>query len=270
MDSSQRSICQHRQPVQSECVRLNQTLQALPLLVAGVPTALSPTSGSFTALSTTPSPASIGTKFAVARHGIIHVREDRFENDAFRTPTSGGVPFRSSLKTLSNFDWVDFMRVKWNTCPNATTKGFTSMRVNVDGGVWVDVYNLHADAGTEADDQRARTNNIQQVSNYIATWSAGIAVLVFGNGLADAWVALVHGGTPPSAESRAARPARVSFLQPNGSILSDHDPVLVSFAWTLPSALRASNIFGGRHGSSFSDIPGLQAAPRGATLTLQA
>ncbi|EJD36669.1 endonuclease/Exonuclease/phosphatase [Auricularia subglabra TFB-10046 SS5] len=324
-------------------------MHTLLLLVAGVPAALAATSGTFTALSfnvaglpailqnndvpgdKTNNTASIGSKFAAGRYDIIHVQEDfnyhatlyQFDNHAFRTPTSGGVPFGSGLNTLSNFDWVDFTRVKWDTCSNAsgadclTPKGFTFMRVKVDDGVWIDVYNLHADAGTETDDQCARTANIQQVANYIDTWSAGNAVLVFGdtnsryrraqdniatfttqNGLADAWVALVHGGTPPSTESVCANPsatpscetvdklffrgsalldlraasfayAGASFLQPNGSILSDHNPVLVSFAWTLPSALRASNFFGGPHGSWFSDIPGLQAAPRGATLTLR-
>lgn len=323
----------------------------LVVLSAAVPAALAATSGTFTALSfnvaglpailqnndvpgdKTNNTALIGTKFAAAGYDIIHVQEDfnyhatlyQFDNHPFRTPTSGGVPFGSGLNTLSNFDWVDFARVKWDTCSNAsgadclTPKGFTFMRVKVDDGVWIDVYNLHADAGTETDDGRARRANIQQVADYIDAWSAGNAVLVFGdtnsrytraqdniatfttqNGLTDAWVQLVHGGAPPAAESVCANPsttpacetvdklffrgsalldlraasfayASTSFLQANGSILSDHNPILVSFAWSLAPRLRASNFFGGPHGSWFSDVPALGAAPspRGATLSLR-
>jgi hypothetical protein len=49
---------------------------------------------------------------------------------------------------------MDFTRVKWNTCSDAsgndclTPKGFTFMRMMVADGV-IDFYNLHADAGLE-------------------------------------------------------------------------------------------------------------------------
>lgn len=58
-----------------------------------------------------------------------------------------------SRSTLANFDWIDFTRVKWNTCSDdsgadcLTPKGFTFMRVIVSEGVHIDFYNLHADAG---------------------------------------------------------------------------------------------------------------------------
>lgn len=57
------------------------------------------------------------------------------------------------MNTLSNFAWTDFERVKWDTCSNAsgadclTPKGFTFMRWMPADGVYIDVYNLHADAG---------------------------------------------------------------------------------------------------------------------------
>jgi hypothetical protein len=37
------------------------------------------------------------------------------------------------------------------------------MRLRVDEGVYIDFINLHADAGTEAGDETARTANIKQV-----------------------------------------------------------------------------------------------------------
>lgn len=80
------------------------------------------------------------------------------------------MPFGSGLNTLSNYDWIDFSRTKWNECSDAsendclTPKGFTFMRVRLEEGVYVDFVNLHADAGVEEGDEEARTSNIQQVS----------------------------------------------------------------------------------------------------------
>ncbi|KAL4929168.1 endonuclease/exonuclease/phosphatase family protein [Aspergillus undulatus] len=137
----------------------------------------------------------IGERFSEYDYDIIHVQEDfnyhaalySTDTHPYRTATSGGVPFGSGLNTLANFDWIDFERVKWETCSNAsgadclTPKGFTVMRVKVDEGVYVDCYNLHADAGSEDEDVTARSANLQQVADYIATNSIGNAVLVFGD-----------------------------------------------------------------------------------------
>jgi hypothetical protein len=134
----------------------------------------------------------------------------------YRTSTSGGVPFGSGLNSLANYPWIDFERIKWDVCENAsgadclTPKGFTVMRVRIDEGVYLDVYNLHADAGyappffssagwtfalpwytwltpismmirSEEADITARAANLQQVSDYITTNSVGNAVLVLGD-----------------------------------------------------------------------------------------
>lgn len=263
--------------------------------------------------------ASIGQKFSQYNFAIIHVQEDfnyhatlyANDNHPYRTATSGGVPFGSGLNTLSNFDWIDFERIKWDTCSNAsgsdclTPKGFTFMRVKVADGVWVDVYNLHADAGSEAADGVARASNLQQVSNYISTYSTGNPVIVFGdtnsrytrtediprvfstaNGMKDPWVELVKGGNAPAAGSSALvcdnpspnttcetvdkvwyrGSAAVNlqatsfdyvgdmFLQADGNILSDHNPVMVDYSWTLGSALRLSDPYGGPHGDWYNDL----------------
>lgn len=47
------------------------------------------------------------------------------------------------------------------------------MRWNPEDGVFIDFYNLHADAGTEDGDETARNANLQQVADYIDTWSIG-------------------------------------------------------------------------------------------------
>ncbi|KAI0363494.1 mannose-binding lectin [Pilatotrama ljubarskyi] len=173
----------------------------------------------------------IGKDMSKFNYSLIHVQEDfnyhatLYASDIhpFRTATSGGVPFGSGLNTLSNFDWVDFSRVKWATCSDAsendclTPKGFTFMRLRVDEGVYIDAINLHADAGTEDGDNIARSANIQQVTDFIAANSMGNAVLVFGDtnsrytravdvgirnlvseqGMTDAWVQHARNGSPP-------------------------------------------------------------------------
>lgn len=196
------------------------------------------------------------------------------------------------------------------------------MRVRVSEGVWIDAYNLHADAGIEAEDITARAANLRQVSSHISTYSAGNPVLVFGdtnsrytrvgdiptvfstdNGMTDVWVQLVKSGTPPASGSAALvcdNPSNTTeceivdkvwyrgspalqlnatsfeyagkmFLQANGSVLSDHDPVLVDFSWTLGKSLRVSDPYGGPHGDFYNDLSALAdiSSPKAASITLR-
>ncbi|XXG97490.1 hypothetical protein Hte_003793 [Hypoxylon texense] len=275
----------------------------------------------------------IGTKFAQYDYDIINVQEDfnyhayiyATDTHAYRTATSGGVPFGSGLNTLANFDWIDFERVKWATCSDAsendclTPKGYTFMRVAIDDGVYVDVYNLHTDAGTEDADITARAANLQQVADAIDTRSIGNAVLVYGdtnsrytrtgdgirvfseqNDMTDPWVELIHDGTIPDVETICENPSTTNtcetvdkvfyrgspvldlaatywsyestkFLQADGSILSDHNPITVTFSWSSGSSLRQSGFWGGPHGTWFNDAPTLatKSSPKASTLTFR-
>ncbi|CAE6450469.1 unnamed protein product [Rhizoctonia solani] len=208
------------------------TFNILSMNVAGLPEILN---GNGESGDKTTNTMLIGQDFAKYKYDVIHVQEDfnyhatlyQYDTHVYRTATSGGVPFGSGLNTLSNYDWVDFSRIKWDTCSNAsesdclTPKGFTFMRLRLDEGVYIDFINLHADAGTEAGDEAARTANIKQVADYIDANSVGNAVIIFGdtnsrytrsednirlfttqNGLTDAWVQAI-GGTAPAAGSGA-------------------------------------------------------------------
>lgn len=179
---------------------------------------------------------------------------------------------------------------------------------------YVDVYNLHTDAGTEADDIAARNSNLAQVSRHIAYWSGGAPVLVFGdtnsrytrpaddieifgrdNTLRDAWADVLHAGTPLSVENACGNPVQphdgcetvdkifyrgsplssltvtdfrydsINFLQGDGSILSDHNPVLGNFSLGAGERMRMSPLVGGPHGEPFSDVDALAGASAGAT-----
>lgn len=57
------------------------------------------------------------------------------------------------------------------------------------------------------------------------------------------------------------------FLSPNGTTLSDHDPINVNFTWTAGTALRQSGFWGGPHGTWFSDVETLAALSNTTTTT---
>ncbi|KAJ4988765.1 hypothetical protein SVAN01_05742 [Stagonosporopsis vannaccii] len=309
------------------------SFNAITFNVAGLPPVLN---GNEIPGDKTTNTARIGQLLTQHDIDLIHVQEDfnyhatLYANDKHphRTATSGGVPFGSGLNTLSNFPFTDFERVKWNQCSTfdsadcLTPKGFTFMRVKFAEGVWIDAYNLHADAGTTAADLAARASNLRQVSDHIKLHSSGNPVVVFGdsntrytrtgdipsifsteNGMRDVWIELVKNNIPPVAGSDALlceNPSKVNtcetvdkvwyrgsaaltlqattfdyagdmFLQQDGSILSDHNPVLVDFTWSLKGALRVGDAYGGEFGTWFSDLDALAnvGSPRVASVTLR-
>jgi hypothetical protein len=166
---------------------------------------------------------------------------------------------------------------------------------------------------------------LQQVADYIDTWSTGNAVIVLGDtntrytraadtalrtalrsqvGLDDPWVQLQRDGVNPTAGADALlcdnpalnneceivdkilyRGSRIlslaassftydgnNFLNTDpeheGAILSDHNPILTSFSWSVSPTFRQSPFWGGPHGTSFfSSLPTLPASPVATTIT---
>ncbi|KAI9348785.1 Endonuclease/exonuclease/phosphatase [Zopfochytrium polystomum] len=290
--------------------------------------------------------AEIGRRLSAYNYDVVHVQEGpalaggvsylllrrRGCTRSTRTPTatatSGGVPFGDGLNTLSNFPFVDDARTKWDKCNGVvndsndclTPKGFTFMRVMVDDGVYINFYNLHADAGDADADEDARTSNIQQVIDHINTWCVGDPVIVFGDtnsrytrakdniqqfryqaGMSDAWVNLIHGGEPtPGTDAivcsgnpsynqdcevvdklfyRSNGMLQLStthfeyvgykFLQDDGNIMSDHDPILVNMTWSLTNGFRQSSLWGGPHGDWFQDVPQIPVPAKAAKLVFR-
>ncbi|MDF3143224.1 MULTISPECIES: jacalin-like lectin [unclassified Streptomyces] len=308
------------------------TFNVLTYNVAGLPEAISSAPTPRESATTT-----IGQR--IAPYDIVQVQEDfnyhayLYAADtahAYRTPTSGGAGIGSGLNTLSKiaYDEDDFERVGWNTCTYGsgdclTPKGFTFMRERLAEGVYVDFYNLHTNAGTNDDDLAARRDNLSQLTAFIATHSAGNAVVVMGdtntrytrsgdtvaefataNGLTDAWVQLIRGGSAPAKGSDALvcdqtgttvpntcevvdkilyRGSKLvslnttsynnehsKFLTDDGLMLSDHDPLTAGFSWTRNSAFQLSDQFGGPHGDYYNDIDSVPAAARATTIGLRA
>ncbi|MFJ7999255.1 jacalin-like lectin [Streptomyces sp. NPDC096310] len=264
-------------------------------------------------------------------YGIVNVQEDfnyhasLYANDTHphRTATSGGAAFGDGLNTLSDHPFEDFERVRWNDCTGTdclTPKGFSLARVRLAEGVFVDLYNVHTNADTTDAALAARRANIVQLSSFIRTSSEGNAVIVMGdtntrytrtgdnirtlvseNGLTDAWVKLVRGGSAPALgsdalvcdtvaptqscevvdkvlyrsgplvglDATAYTNAWRAFLDGAGKHLSDHYPHAVDLAWSRPANRRASDFFGGPHGAAFNDARALPATPAPRTLTLR-
>ncbi|MFD1662790.1 jacalin-like lectin [Streptomyces caeni] len=321
-------------------------------LTAATPSAAAADSGAFgvlsyniaglpESLSSAPTPRDSSTTAIgqrIAPYDIVHVQEDfnyhayLYASDtahSYRTPTSGGAGIGSGLNTLSKipYDVDDFERVRWNSCQwdsgdCLTPKGFTFMRERLAEGVYVDFYNVHTNAGTNDGDLASRADNLRQLTDFIATHSAGNAVVVMGdtntrytrtgdtiaefaaaNGLTDAWVRLIRGGTPPAKgsdalvcdQSGATVPntcevvdkvlyrgsklvslnatsyanEHAGFLTGDGLMLSDHDPIAVGFSWSRNAAFRLSDQFGGPHGDYFTDIGTVPAGTRATTVALR-
>ncbi len=305
------------------------SLSLLSYNIAGLPQGLSSAPGDRTADTTL-----IGGR--LGPFDVVNVEEDfnyhaalyaADTSHAYRTPTSGGAGIGSGLNTLSTlpYDVDDFERVKWDSCQIdsgdcLTPKGFTFMKVKLAEGVYVDFYNLHTNAGTNPGDETSRAANLSQLSAYIQTHSAGDAVVVMGdtntrytrsadtiaafaaaNGLTDAWVQDIRGGTAPTAgdppllcdetaitdscevvdkilyrggklvalNATAYHNEHASFLDSAGAMLSDHDPISARLNWTLSNDFSASEQFGGPHGEYYSDLPSIPAGAQAKSVSLR-
>ncbi|MGW7425592.1 jacalin-like lectin [Streptomyces sp. NPDC054813] len=306
------------------------TFSVLTYNVAGLPESLSSAS---TPRDT--STTEIGRR--IAPYDIVNVQEDfnyhaylySTDTHPYRTATSGGAGIGSGLNTVSDYAWDgdDFERVGWNSCQLdsgdcLTPKGFTFMRERLAEGVYVDFYNLHTNAGTNDGDEASRADNLSQLTSFISTHSAGNAVVVMGdtntrytrtadtiaefasaNGLTDAWVQLIRGGSAPAKGSdtllcdqtgatvpntcevvdkvlyRSSKLVTLNatsynnehakFLNDDGLMLSDHDPITVGFSWSQNPDFQLSDQFGGPHGDYYQDLPSVPAAARATSVSLR-
>jgi jacalin-like lectin domain-containing protein/ricin-type beta-trefoil lectin protein len=159
--------------------------------------------------------------------GIVNVQEDfnwhadlynDCDNHLYRTPTSGGIGIGDGINTLSNFPFDDLDRVTWTNRADAdalTPKGFSMVRVRLQEGVYVDVYNLHAQAGTSSTDLADSSSDVTQMLGYIEANSAGNAIMMIGDsntrytragqnmweflhhGFTDVWIQDIRNGSVP-------------------------------------------------------------------------
>ena len=126
----------------------------------------------------------------------------------------------------------------------------------------------------------------------------GIPVFENQNGMTDSWVQIEAGGVNPTVETDCVNPSLVNncetvdkvlyrgsdqlaltatyfnyesskFLQSDGNILSDHNPITVNFTWSVRNSLRQSGFWGGPHGTWFNDIKSIPASPKALVLSFR-
>ena len=188
------------------------------------------------------------------------------------------------LNRLSRFPFGAVTRQMWPHCFGGldtsdggagdclSQKGFSVARTTLAPGVEVDVYNLHGEAGSTALDEQYSAEDFEVLGRYIASHSAGRAVLVGGDynlhtdrpvdgeifnrflaatGLTDVCAVVDCGadadvidkfvfrsGGGVALEPLTHRFEQERFTRSDGEPLSDHDPLAVTWRWrSVPAAV---------------------------------
>ena len=184
------------------------------------------------------------------------------------TPLTTGGALGDGLNRLARYQFSEFVREAWLDCNGLvdqgsdclTKKGFSAGLHHLANGVWVDIYNLHMDAGSNGADYAAREKQTQQLLIAIASRSKDMAIIVTGDTnmkVADEPVlqALLAGAALKDAcrELNCPEPNRIdrvmfrnskaltltpknwrvdqTFVDSSGGPLSDHEAVGVDFDW---------------------------------------
>ncbi|MBQ3150178.1 MAG: endonuclease/exonuclease/phosphatase family protein [Clostridia bacterium] len=107
----------------------------------------------------------------------------------YKTIHSGSIPFGDGLSVFSRYPIFNVKRVEWceangilrDASDELTPKGFLYCAVEVMKGVYIDVYDLHADAAEADDDVRVRIKQFNQLLSFIESNSKDRAVIVLGD-----------------------------------------------------------------------------------------
>lgn len=203
------------------------------------------------------------------------------------TPPLGTVPDRPSalvadgLNQLSRLPFADLNRVRWVNCFGSidqsdggaadclSLKGFTHSILELAPGVEVDLYNLHAEAGSTPLDLQYSAEDFEQLAAYIGEHSAGRPLLIGGDfnlhtdedvdgavfdefiaatGITDTCAVVDCGddadeidkigfrsGGGVTLEALTHRFERDVFVRDDGAPLSDHDALAVTIRWQAPA-----------------------------------
>lgn len=162
---------------------------------------------------------------------FYHIYLDPEVDMPYSSRFSGIAPVGDGLSMYSVHPMFSTARVRWDTAAGVfdggsdalTPKGFMVTTLKVSDGVFIDVYNLHADANSEPPSVAARRDNFSQLARFINSYSADRAVVLLGDfnsrlcdtgdglyelliepcALKDAWCETANGGDylniPPDA-----------------------------------------------------------------------
>ena len=118
-------------------------------------------------------------------HTILKNRIDA----KYTTYHSGGIPFGDGLNFYSKLPLYNVTRVPWETAygifdagsDELTPKGFIVSSVQVADGVYIDVYDLHADAYGAPPNAAARVAQYKQLLSFVNSHSKDHAVIITGD-----------------------------------------------------------------------------------------
>lgn len=127
------------------------------------------------------------------KYDIVNVQEDFHYHDVLTKDDRH--PYKSKyyakegglgdgLNMFSKFPILNYMRTAWDNCHGydcLTPKGFTYSRIKLNAIAYIDVYDLHCNAGSDSGDLAARRKNILQLCEYIKFRSKDHAVIVMGD-----------------------------------------------------------------------------------------
>lgn len=218
----------------------------------------------------------------LAEYDLVLVQEDFAYGRELRAslalphaspPFSGGRTLHvgDGLSQFSRLPFKDFTRQAWSACYGLldawcdclAQKGFSYSRQMLATGVFVDVYDVHLDAGDGEGDTNARRAQIAQLAAAIERSSRDAAVIVAGDTniphsqRPELEVLLEQASLRDScSELRCTTPGLVDrvlyrsspslllepkshrvdrrFVDAKGEPLSDHPAVAVEFTWVVP------------------------------------
>lgn len=201
------------------------TFRILSLNVAGLPGIIS---------SSNPSKNTKQMSPLLNNYDLVSVQEDfNYHSDLisqvtlpYLTPHSGVVPFGDGMNFMSRFPLYETTRYKWNDshgfitdgADQMTPKGILYSSMEIEPGYFIDIYDIHTDAGDDEKSYEARRSNMLQLAALIQERSVGKAVIVIGDtnsrytraadnfetavlvpcGLTDPWIDLIRGGNVPA------------------------------------------------------------------------
>ena len=101
----------------------------------------------------------------------------------------GGVAVGDGLGTASNYKMTDVKHIPWDTAcgilnngsDELTPKGFMVSTLEIAEGVYIDVYNLHADANEDEGSLQAKKDQFDQLKAFVDEYSADRAVIIAGD-----------------------------------------------------------------------------------------
>ncbi|MBL4680942.1 MAG: endonuclease/exonuclease/phosphatase family protein [Pseudomonadales bacterium] len=265
------AICYSRQVPASEVNTQQGEISVLTYNIAGLPDWISKSTPSINIPIISP---------LINQYDIVLIQEDFEFHEALDLKATHAYRSMTMMKPLLlNTDglnryakkrFIDFTRIRWNDCHGyfraandcLAHKGFTLARHEIAQDLYIDIYNLHADAGRHKGDKESRQKEFSQLEEFISIHSKGNALIIGGdtnlkstdkfdeinlleflestnttvvarelNQLPDLIDRIMYRSSSELTLSPERRYIAPEFIDRNNDPLSDHPALVVEFSW---------------------------------------